>query len=84
LCLSQTPNHLKIWELTILTQFLHSLFEILPILFAALSLAFRRRVSLQLENLTLRHQFGVLKRAAPKRPELTVSDRLLWVWLCRT
>jgi hypothetical protein len=31
-----------------------------------------------LENLALRHQIGVLKRSARKRPRLTSGDRLLW------
>ncbi len=34
------------------------------------------------ENLALRHQIGVLRRAA-KRPTLKKSDRVLWVWLSR-
>jgi hypothetical protein len=34
-----------------------------------------------LENLTLRHPLGVLRRSV-KRPKLTTSDRLLWAWLC--
>ena len=33
--------------------------------------------------MALRHQIGVLQRSARKRPELTPSDRRLWVWLCR-
>jgi putative transposase len=38
---------------------------------------------LQLENLALRHQIGVLQRSARKRPKLTLGDRLLWVLLSR-
>lgn len=34
------------------------------------------------ENLVLRHQIGLLQRAA-KRPALRQSDRILWVWLSR-
>jgi putative transposase len=33
--------------------------------------------------LALRHQIGVLKRSARKRPKLTAADRLFWVFLCR-
>ncbi len=48
--------------------------------FASLVLSFRRRATLQLEVLALRHQLGVLRRSV-KRPMLTSSDRLLWIWL---
>jgi hypothetical protein len=51
--------------------------------FATLSSIFRSRAALQLENLALRHQIGVLQRAARKRPKLMPWDRLLWVWLSR-
>jgi hypothetical protein len=44
---------------------------------------FRSRAVLELENLALRHQIGVLQRSARKRPKLTPVDRLLWVWLSR-
>jgi hypothetical protein len=42
---------------------------------------FRSRATLQLENLALRHQIGVLRRSARKRPKLSSGDRLLWLWL---
>ena len=42
---------------------------------------FRSRAMLELENLALRHQVGVLQRSARKRPRLTPADRLLWVGL---
>ena len=42
---------------------------------------FRSRAVLELENLALRHQIGVLQRSARKRPRLTPVDRLLCVWL---
>ncbi len=51
--------------------------------FATLSSIFHSRAALQLENLALRHQIGVLRRFARKRPKLTPVDRLLWVWLSR-
>ncbi len=50
--------------------------------FTSFALSFRSRAALQLEILALRHQLGVLQRSV-KRPNLTSSDRLLWVWLCR-
>jgi len=52
-------------------------------LLATLSTIFRSRAALQLENLALRHQIGVLQRSARKRIRLTPVDRLLWVWLSR-
>jgi putative transposase len=55
----------------------------LTTLFATLSSIFHSRTALQLENLALRHQIGVLQRSARKRPSLTSVDRLLWVWLSR-
>jgi putative transposase len=44
---------------------------------------FHSRFALQLENLALCHQIGVLQRSARKRPKLTPVDHLLWVWLSR-
>ena len=43
----------------------------------------RSRIDLQLENLVLRHQIGVLQRSLKKRPKLTSMNRLLWVSLSR-
>jgi putative transposase len=53
----------------------------LTTLLATLRSLFRSRAALELENLALRHQIGVLQRSARKRPRLTPGDRLLWVWL---
>jgi putative transposase len=50
---------------------------------ATLSSIFRSRAALQLENLALRHQIGVLQRSTRRRPRLTPVDRLVWVWLSR-
>jgi len=59
----------------------------LTTLFVTQSSIFRSRAALQLENLALRHQVGVLQRSARKRPRkrprLTPVDRLLWAWLSR-
>jgi putative transposase len=52
-------------------------------LLAAFCSIFRSRAALQLENLALRHQIGVLQRSARKRPKLTSGDRLLWIYLSR-
>ena len=55
----------------------------LTTLLATVSSIFRSRAALELENLALRHQIGVLQRSARKRPKLTSTDRLLWICLSR-
>src|SRR5271169_630745 len=55
----------------------------LATLLAALRAIFRSRAALELENLALRHQIGVLQRSARKREKLTAGDRMLWVLLSR-
>jgi len=50
---------------------------------ATLSSIFRSRAALELENLALRHQIGILQRSARKRPKLTPGDRMFWVGLFR-
>ena len=47
----------------------------------AVSATFKSRAALQLENLALRHQLGVLQRSV-KCAKLAPDDRLLWAWLC--
>jgi hypothetical protein len=56
---------------------------LLSALLSTLGSLFRSRAVLELEHMALRHQIGVLKRSARKRPKLTPSDRLLWVLLSR-
>src|ERR1700729_1790634 len=56
---------------------------LLSSLLSTLGSMFRSRAVLELENMALRHQIGVLKRSAGKRPRLTASDRLFWVFLSR-
>ena len=56
---------------------------LLSALLSTLGSMFRSRAALELENLALRHQIGVLKRSARKRPKLTPADRLFWVSLSR-
>ena len=48
-----------------------------------LAFRFRRRASLELELIGLRHQVIVLRRQRPGRIRLFSMDRLLWVWLYR-
>jgi hypothetical protein len=55
----------------------------LTTLLATVSSIVRSRAALELENLALRHQIGVLQRSARKRPQLILLDRLLWAWLSR-
>jgi len=43
----------------------------------------RSRADVELENLALRHQIGVLQRSAAKRAKLTSGDRLFWICLSR-
>jgi hypothetical protein len=54
--------------------------SLLHLLTAATLATFKSRTALQLENLALRHQLGVLQRSV-KRPKLITADRLLWAWL---
>ena len=55
----------------------------LTTLLASVRSIFRSRAALDLENLALRHQIGVLQRSAAKRLKLTSADRLLWICLSR-
>lgn len=43
----------------------------------------KSRAALQLENLALRHQIGVLQRSAKKGLSLNHADRLFWIGLSR-
>jgi hypothetical protein len=72
---------MRTWSLRLLHQFLHLALNALHVSAAAVSSALKSRATLQLENLALRHQLGVLRRSV-KRPKLTSADRLLWIWLC--
>jgi len=56
---------------------------ILSAMVSLVSFRFRRRASLELEVLALRHQVGVLRRQRPGRARLGPGDRLLWAWLYR-
>src|SRR5271167_4918728 len=59
------------------------MFVSLTTLLTTLCSIFHSRAALELENLALRHQIGVLQRSARKRPKVTAGDRLLWVLLSR-
>src|SRR4029453_12887246 len=71
---------MRTWTLRLLSQLLGLALSALHVLAAAASGFFKSRATLQLENLALRHQLGVLRRSV-KRPKLTSADRFLWAWL---
>jgi len=71
---------MRTWSLRVLRQFLQLALNALQVLAAAASLTLKSRATLQLENVALRHQLGVLRRSV-KQPKLTPADRLLWAWL---
>ena len=56
---------------------------ILSTVVSILGFRLRRRASLELELIALRHQVSVLRRQRPGRLRLFSTDRLLWVWLYR-
>ena len=56
---------------------------ILSTVVSILGFRLRRRASLELELIALRHQVCVLRRQRPGRLRLFSTDRLLWVWLYR-
>jgi hypothetical protein len=55
-------------------------FSVIALLVALRSLI-RSRLELQLENLALRHQIGVLQRSARKPLRLRSKDRFFWFYL---
>jgi hypothetical protein len=50
---------------------------------ALVSSSLKSRAALRLESVALRHQIGVLQRAAQQRLRLNNSSRLLWIGLSR-
>ena len=66
--------------MSVLRRYLRSALAALHVLAAVASTACRSRAALQLENLALRHQLGVLRRSV-KRPKLIAPDRFLWAVL---
>ena len=55
--------------------------DIIKLLLAFVRGCFRSREELKAENAALRHQLNVLQRKGPKRPQLSGTDRALFVWL---
>jgi hypothetical protein len=83
-CRTVPLENLERSERVSVTSFIISLMlTALMTLLATLSSIFRSRAALELENLALRHQIGVLRRAAAKRLKLASADRLLWICLSR-
>src|SRR5215831_2786180 len=72
---------MRTWGLRLLHQLFHLALSAIHMLATAASAAVKSRATLQLENLALRYQLGVLRRSA-KQPKLTSADRLFWTWLC--
>src|SRR5260370_40910955 len=57
--------------------------EVCSLIWLALVGAFRSRVSLEAENMILRHQLNVLQRKSSKRPTFGMLDRLIFAGLYR-
>jgi putative transposase len=72
---------MRIWSLLALSRFFRFAFSAVHLAVAVVLAAFKSRAALQVENLALRHQLGVLNRSV-KKPKLNAPDRLLWAWLC--
>jgi putative transposase len=89
-------NHVRIQDPVAVVNFNHSaiigfarsprwlaksMLSVLCSFLLTLSSVLRSRTAFQVEILALRHQIGVLRRSANKRPKLTVADRVFWAWL---
>src|SRR6516164_8019008 len=57
--------------------------EAYSLVWSALVLLFRSRLSLEAEILMLRHQLNIQRRHLPKRPAFSAMDRLIFVGLYR-
>ena len=57
--------------------------DIIKLLLAFIPDCFRSQEQLKAENAALRHQLNVVCRKIPKRPQLSGTDRALFVWLYR-
>src|SRR5664279_6015326 len=57
--------------------------DIIKLLLAFIRDCFRSPQQLRAENAALRHQLNVLCRKISKRPQLSGSDKALFVWLYR-
>ena len=57
--------------------------DLFKLILGVLTSLFKSRAKLEAEILVLRQQINVLRRRAPKRPQLNNTDRFLFVWLYR-
>jgi hypothetical protein len=57
--------------------------DLFKLILGVLASLFKSRAKLEAEILILRQQINVLRRRAPKRPDLKKIDRFLFVWLYR-
>jgi hypothetical protein len=57
--------------------------DLFKLILGILASLFKSRAMLEAEILVLRQQINVLRRRAPKRPQLNNTDRFLFVWLYR-
>ena len=57
--------------------------DIIKLLLAFVRDSFRSREQLKAEIIVLRHQLNVLQRKIPKKPQLSGTDKVLFVWLGR-
>jgi len=73
----------EIMEIALIRILIEAMPRWLALLLVGVSYILKRRAVLQLENLTLRHQIGELRRSAKKLLSLQTVDQLLWVWLSR-
>src|SRR5215469_2751432 len=79
--LLENPEGSELTGIILRCEFSPPMATSLFVLFATLRSILRSRVDLQLENLALRHQIGVLQRSAKKRPKISTIDRIFWVAL---
>src|ERR1039457_5529832 len=83
LSLLKTPKGRESLEIFAPSPYRVGMITILSSIVSILSFRLRRRASLEIELIALRHQVSVLRRRHPGRLRLFSTDRLLWVWLYR-
>lgn len=57
--------------------------DMMKMVLATVHSLFRRRVSVEAENIVLRHQLNILRRSAPRRLRFSNFDRVMLIWLYR-